>query len=108
MKKSFLLLSALALMLAGCTADGQRRFSIEEKETIRRTLAFSSGGGTKVLEANNVQGSIRVTGHDGRDVEMIANKTIRAQSQDRMQRAKSEVNLHISDKSDTVNIYVDQ
>src|SRR5205814_2473178 len=34
--------------------------------------------------------------------------TIRAESQEKLQRAKQEVKLDISDKSDTVNIYVDE
>src|SRR5205823_3204550 len=75
----------VALSLTACVANGQRRLRLENQETIKKTLEFSSGNGTKVLEVDNVQGSIRVTGYDGRNVEMTATKTIRAASDDKMQ-----------------------
>ena len=99
----------LALTLVLCsTSYTQSRFQSRESETIRRTLEFSPGNGTKTLEVDNVQGSIRVTGYEGRNVEMTVNKTIHAESQEKLQTAKQEVRLDISDKADTVNIYVDQ
>ena len=106
MKKSFLLLVVLAA--TACMASGQRRLNVRDQETIKRTLEFSSGNGTKLLEVDGVNGSIHVTGYDGRNIEMIANKTIRAESQDKVETAKREVKLDITDKSDTVRIYVDQ
>jgi hypothetical protein len=108
MKKPLLSLTLLLLAGAACVLNGQRWLSAEEHETIRKTLAFSAGSGMKILEVDNVQGSIRVTGYDGRDVEMVANKTIRAQSQNMLEAAKREVNLDIADKADTISIFVDQ
>jgi hypothetical protein len=96
---------AIIGLMAGI-ASGQR-LRTTEQETIRRTLDFASGNGQKVLEVDNIWGSIRVTGYDGRSVEMVANKTIRAQNQDRLAAAKQEVNLDIKDKADTISIYVD-
>jgi DUF4097 and DUF4098 domain-containing protein YvlB len=96
------------LLLIATTAWSQSRFGVQESETIRRTLEFSSGGGTKELELDNVQGSIRVTGYNGSNMEMVANKTIRAESDERLQAAKKEVRLDIMDKSSTIEIYVDQ
>jgi len=101
--------TTLALVIIGltaCIASGQR-LRTTEQETIRRTLDFSAGNGSKVLEVDNVGGSIRVTGYDGRSVEMVANKTIRAQNQDRLAAAKQEVKLDIQEKADTISIYVD-
>src|SRR5262245_44888810 len=108
MKKPLLPLAALLLAGAVCMVNGQRWLSTEEHETIRKTLAFSSGSGMKILEVDNVQGSIRVTGYDGRDVEMVATKTIRAQSQNRLEAAKREVDLDIADKADAISVFVDQ
>lgn len=95
------------LALFATTALGQSRFGVEEKETIRRTLEFSSGDGTKTFELTNVFGSIRVVGYDGRNVELTANKTIRAESGAELEEAKNEVRLDISDKSSTVRVSVD-
>jgi len=98
----------VVLSLTGGVANGQRRLRLENQEMIKKTLEFSSGNGTKVLEVDNVQGSIHVTGYDGRNVEMTARKTIRAASDDKMQTANREVKLDIADKADTISIYVDQ
>jgi hypothetical protein len=98
----------VSLLLFATTASSQSRYGIRDSETIRRTLEFSADGGTKILEVDNVQGSIRVTGYDGRNVEMVANKTIRAESDERLEAAKKEVRLDITDKSSTIQIYVDQ
>jgi len=107
MKKLSFLLTFLVLAVSACRVDGQQRFSLEERETIRRTLEFSQGNAAKVLEVDNLQGEIRVTGYDGRNVEMVVNKTIRAHSQEDMKAAKDRVRLDISDKVDAISIYVD-
>src|SRR2546422_8794303 len=105
MKKIMLLCAVLSL--ATPITSGQR-LNVQDHETIRRTLEFSSGSGTKLLDLDNVQGSIRVTGYDGRNVEMVANKTIRAESDERLEAAKKEVRLDVTDKASTIQIYVDQ
>lgn len=106
MRRALLLLASV-LMIAGCVATGQGRFSTEDRETIRRTLEFSPGQGTKILEVDNVLGSIRVIGYDGRNVEMVANRTIQADSKEKVEAAKAEIMLDITDKSDTVSISVE-
>src|SRR2546428_8942041 len=70
------------------TATAQSsRYPVQEKETNQRTLEFS-GAGNRTVELDNVSGSIQVTGTNGRSVEMVANKTIRGESQDRIEDAK--------------------
>lgn len=114
MKSASYLTAFLVLSIAAFSADGQQRlngrrqFAVEEHETIRRTLVFSAGRGPKTLEVDGVLGAIHVTGYDGSDVEMTVLKTIRANFQDQAQLAKDSVKLEISDKADTVSIYVDQ
>lgn len=103
--KTIYLSLALATLL---TTPGfaQRRFSVENSETVRRTLEFAPGA-RKLLDVENVNGFIHVTGYDGTTVEMVANETIRGLSQDRIEAAKREVVLQIADRSDTVRIVVD-
>jgi hypothetical protein len=83
-----------------------QRYPIQESETIRRTLEFA-GSGTRVLELDNISGSVHATGYDGRAVEMVANKTIHAESQERVQAAQQEVKLDITDKAEVIRVYVD-
>ena len=96
------------------TAHGQQRFvperpfSVEERETIRQTLEFSSTGGQKMLEVEGVLGAIHVTGYDGTAVEMTANKTVRANTPEQARLARDTVRLDVSDKADTIRIDVDQ
>ena len=51
-------------------------FDQEEKETIRRNFPAAAR-----LEVDNVHGNIRVTGYNGSDIQMVAEKTIHAESQ---------------------------
>lgn len=117
MKKMQKLLLVLVVAASSAQAQHQqhlnafspsRQYAVEERETIRRTLEFSPGNGAKTLEVDSVQGAIRVVGYDGRNVEMVVEKTIRADSQDLARVAKDKVKLDIADKADIVNIYVDQ
>jgi len=103
MKVALLLVSA-ALVQSGFAQSS--RYSVTEQETIQHSLEFT-GSGNRMLELDNVFGSIHVTGATGRTVEMSAHKVIRAESQARIDDAKRDVKLDISDKAETVRIYVD-
>ena len=76
-----------------------------ERDTLRKTLHFGgSADGRRVL-ADIVNGSIRVTGYDGNEVQLIAYKTIRAETPARMEKARKEVSLDIRAEDDRVLIY---
>ena len=96
----------LLLMLVSLPANAQSsRFTVQEKDTIRRTLQFS-GSANRMIELDNVFGSIHVAGTNGGSVEMVANRTIRAESQDRVRDAQRDVQLDVTDNAETVRIYV--
>lgn len=98
---------SVVLLVGLLMASGQSsRYSVRETETIQRVLEFS-GAANHMIELDNISGSIHVTSASGRSVELTANKTIRAESQDRIQAAKQDVKLDISDQSETLRIYVD-
>jgi hypothetical protein len=59
------------------------------------------------VEVDNVWGSIRVTGYQGREVQVAANRTVRAESEEATRRAEQEVRLEMSQKGGTVRLYVD-
>ena len=95
---SFLLLVSGSLLITslGHGAD------LEEKETIRKTFPAAAR-----LEIDNVHGSIHVSASNGRDIEMVAEKTIRAETQERLDAAKREVKLDITQSGDNLVVYVD-
>lgn len=92
MRTALLLLGALSL------AYGDQ----EAKETIRQTLPSAAR-----LEVDNVHGYIHVSGYNGSEIEMVAGKTIEAESAERLEAARREVKLDVSRSGDTVVMFVD-
>jgi DUF4097 and DUF4098 domain-containing protein YvlB len=100
-------LSFAVLALVSCPSFAQSRFSFQDSQTISRTLEFAPGASKKTLDVENVNGFVHVTGYDGTTVEMTANETIRGRTQERVEAAKREVVLDISDRADTIRVIVD-
>jgi hypothetical protein len=97
----------IAVLLLAASANAQTsRYPVQEKETIQRTLDFA-GSGPHVIELDNISGSIHATGTSGRAVELSAEKTIRGESAERIQDARRDVKLEISDRAETIRVYVD-
>src|ERR1041384_3065163 len=90
------------LRAAGDDDDDSRR--LHESETIRKTFTLSAAH--KILDVDNVFGSIDVAGGQGDQVQLVVNKTISAESKDRMEAAKKEVTLDITDQPDFLKLYV--
>jgi len=109
MTKKFLVwifgLSLVVLFPGSSFAEDKYKF--EEKEEIRKTLKFQDPAKPKSLQVDNVFGSIDVQGSGGDEVELIAHKTIRAKSQDKIQKAKQDVKLDITQDGGALEVYVD-
>ena len=85
--------------------DYDSSMNLHEQETIRKT--FSLPAAHKTLEVDNVFGSIIVTGGEGDQVQLVVEKTLRAESAERMAAAKKEVKLDITEQPDLLKLYVD-
>ena len=84
----------LILALAACAAlPGQK---------LERTFP-----GAQRVEVDNVWGSIRVTGYEGRDAQLSAVRTIKADTDEQRRRAEEEVRLDMTEREGTVRLYVD-
>src|ERR1051325_313915 len=90
------------LRAAGDDDDDSRR--LHESETIRKTFTLSAAH--KILDVDNVFGSIEVAGGQGDQGQLVVNKTSYAESKDRMETAKKEVTLDITDQPDLLKLYV--
>jgi hypothetical protein len=103
--------AAAAVVAALLPAFGQdtseEKYKFTEKDEIRQTLRFADPAKSKALRLDNVWGGIEVQAYEGKDIELVARKTIRAKSQDRVEKAKKDVKLDISADGGTVDIYVD-
>ena len=103
--------AAIAILAVGalglCLAAHGRRYDVQEKEEIQKTLKLSGPAGIAGLCVDNVFGRVLVEGYAGPDVILVAHKTIMAESKDRLQKAKDEVKLDVTEKNGSVDIYVD-
>jgi DUF4097 and DUF4098 domain-containing protein YvlB len=100
----------LGLALAGPPSGPQDsgKYPVEEKDRIEQTLKFKDpAAARREVKLDNVFGAIDVQGTDGADVELSAQKTIRALSREKVQLAKAEVKLDIRTDGGTIDVYVD-
>ncbi len=95
--------SALSVVQAN-DDDSDSEMPVREQETIRKS--FNLGGAHKTLDIDDVTGSIEVVGGQSDQVQLVVNKTIRAESSAHMEAAKKEVTLDITDQPDLLKFYV--
>ena len=103
MKKYAWIVTALITAAWLSSADSYR---YEEKETIEKILKFQAGTSGD-LQVDNIFGSITVIGTNRSDVRMTAEKTIKARTKDRIQKAGDEVRLDITEENRLIDIFVD-
>lgn len=89
------------LLIAG-TLGLAYGFDSQVHETVRQTYPAPAR-----LDVDNVNGRIHVTGYNGSVIQMVAEKTIRADSDERMEAAKREVKLDVQQSGDTLTLFVD-
>ena len=103
MRKAILLILMLCLMVFFLEAGD---FPVKQRKTIKKELTFAGGTQPQTLEIDNVFGSIKVLGYNGDIVKVTAQKTIRAETNETLQQAKTEVKLDISSKGNTIIFFV--
>ncbi len=81
-------------------------FQKHEEEEIRRSLVFAQPGPEQRLLVDNIDGSITVEGYDGTEVQLIARRSTKADSEKRLQEAKEDVILDIQEKRDRIEVVV--
>ena len=107
MRKVFYsIICAVVLSLAGIFLLRADTFRVEWKEEIRKTLTFQDPSQPKDLQVDNIWGSIEVTGSAGDHVELVAHKTIRARTEEGLQKAEEEVTLDLTEEKNVIDIYV--
>lgn len=82
-------------------------YRVQKKGEVNRTLHFQDPSSLKDLQVDNIFGSIVVTGYDGKEVKLLAHKTIKARTEGRVQKAEEEVRLDITEEGNVIDIYVD-
>lgn len=105
-KRWISLLLVLAPLLAGAVpaalAASDPDLPVQQTETIRQTFPVAPS-----LDIDTVWGSIDVAGTSSSQVQVVITKTISAESQEALQKAKTEVTLATTRDENAVRLYVD-
>lgn len=97
----------IILNLAGTLPLQGKRLNLEEKETIQKTLTFPDPKKKPgEILVDNLFGSVIVEGHRSPEVKLVAYKTIKARSKEKIQKAKNEVTLDITAEGSFIDLYV--
>jgi hypothetical protein len=105
MKK--IVLISLIIGLFGVIALEAKSWSVKEKEEIRKTFKFQDPSKPRELLVDNIFGSIEVEGYEGQEVKLFIYKTLKGQSKKKIQKAREEVKLEITEEGNTIDLYVD-
>ncbi len=81
-------------------------FTEHEQEKIQKSFAMPAGAGRRTLEIDNVWGSIEVVGTASDQVQLTVNKSILAESKGRIEQARKDVTLDITQQADGLKVYV--
>ncbi|QHT67448.1 hypothetical protein GXP67_12820 [Rhodocytophaga rosea] len=79
----------------------------EDKENIVKELSFPRLSEASVLYVENINGSVSVEGYNGDKVMVEVEKTLKASTNEDLQKAKNEVKLGIEQSGDSLTLYVD-
>jgi hypothetical protein len=85
--------------------DDDRYLSARDEEKIQKSFALPAAG-HKSLEVDNVWGSIEVVADTTDKVELTVARTNEAESKERLERAKKEVTLDITQDEGALKLYV--
>lgn len=75
-------------------------------ETEKREIAFEKQSDSNVLYLANISGGIKVEAYNGDKVVLEAKKTVKAKTEERLERSKTELNLGVIDRLDTIIVYI--
>ena len=81
-------------------------FQVHEQEKIEKSFALPGGAERRTVEIDNVWGSIEVVGTASDQVQLTVNKNIRAESKAKIEQARKDVTLDITQQADALKVYV--
>jgi hypothetical protein len=84
--------------------DDDRDLPVRDQENIQKSFAMPAGH--KSFEIDNVWGSIEVVADTTDRVDLAVARTTQAESKDKLERAKKEVTLDVTQEEGTLKLYV--
>src|SRR5947209_10288082 len=85
--------------------DSDRDLPVQEEETIQKSFSMA-GVQHKSLEIDNVWGSIEVVGTNSDQALLTVKKSVRAESKEKLEQARKEVTLDITEQAGSLKLYV--
>jgi hypothetical protein len=82
-----------------------RDMPVQEQETIQKSFSMA-GVQHRSLEIDNVWGSIEVVGTTSDQAQLTVKKSVRAESTEKLEQARKEVTLDITDQQGSLKLYV--
>lgn len=102
--KGVIVCAVLVASFAAQCANAQRK---EFNEVIKKELSYEDSSGDKMLEVQNLNGSIAVEGYDGNTVLVTVEKTISASNTTNLELGKKEIGIKVINQGDKIIIYPD-
>ena len=81
-------------------------YTQHEQEKIEKSFAMPASAGRRTLEIDNVWGSIEVVGTASDQAHLTVNKNIRAESKGKIEQAKKDVTLDVTQQGELLKLYV--
>jgi DUF4097 and DUF4098 domain-containing protein YvlB len=85
--------------------DADHDMTFKNQETIQKSFSMPASE-HRSLEIDNVFGSIEVIGGSSDQVEMVVNRTNRAETKDKLEKAHKEVTLDVTQEAGNLKLYV--
>lgn len=82
-------------------------YKLEKNDIMEQVCKLSPGPQGPAVKIDNVFGAITVSGHAGAEVRLKVKKRLRADSEEGLRKAESEVKLSVAEKDGLLDIYVD-
>ncbi|HOX83264.1 MAG TPA: hypothetical protein PLJ60_02185 [Chryseolinea sp.] len=93
------------LFMLGLSLIVQLAIAQSFTEKITKELIFEKKSIDNALMIANINGSIKVVGYAGDKILLTVEKTIKAKTQERLEKGKMEIQLGILDRADTLILY---
>src|SRR3954467_12433126 len=97
--------SPLVTRAAACGGHDRwgSEMNVKDSEVIRKSFPLNSTG-QKALEIDNVFGSIEVVAGTSNEVQVVVTKTLRAENAAKLENARKEVTLDITQEENSVKL----
>jgi hypothetical protein len=96
-----------SILIIGLMLVAQMAIAQSFTETITKEFTFERKSIDNTLQISNINGNIQVVGYVGDKILLTVEKTIKAKTQERLERGKKEIQLGIIDRADTLILYSD-